>query len=125
MCETRVGKKGLKGLVIVTGFGPVAKDLADVAVGPILALSAVVDGVWRRVGHLHLCGTVLGVMEVEAVADVTEKSWRKLLLCGLIIVAAKKQVENELQNELYCRYINKSDTHLWTSGAIYLFTYSS
>lgn len=81
-----MGKKGLKGLVIVTGFGPVAKDLADVAVGPILALSAVVDGVWRRVGHLHLCGTVLGVMEVEAVADVTEKSWRKLLLCGLIIV---------------------------------------
>lgn len=88
--RTRV-EKGLKGLVIITGFGPVAKDLTDIAVGPFFALIAVVGGVWRGVGHLHLCGTVLGVMEVKAVADVTEQPGRSLLLHGFLVMAAEKR----------------------------------
>lgn len=80
----RVGKAS-EGLVIVTGFGPVAKDLTDVAVGPLFALIAVVGGVRGGVGHLHLCGTVLGVVEVEAVADVAEQPWGRLLLHGFLV----------------------------------------
>lgn len=81
------GEKGLEGLVVVTGFGPVAKDLTDIAVGPFFALIAMVGGVWRGVGHLHLCGTVLGVMEVKAVTDVTEQPWGRLLLRGFFVMA--------------------------------------
>lgn len=91
-----MGKKGLKGLVVITGVGPVAKDLTDVTVGPFFALSAVVGGVWRGVGHLHLCGTVLGVVEVEAVADVTEQPRGKLLLRGFLVMAAKEK-RNQLR----------------------------
>lgn len=67
-----------------------AKDLADVAVGSLFALVAVIGSVWRRVWHLHLSGTVLGVVEVEAVADVTEQSWWRLLLYGLLVKAAQR-----------------------------------
>lgn len=84
-------KKASKGLVIVTGVGPVAEDLTDVTVGPLFALIAVVGGVWRGVRHLHLCGTVLGVMEVEAVADVTEQPWGRLLLHRFFVMAAEKK----------------------------------
>lgn len=85
-----VREKASEGLVVVTGVGPVAKDLADVAVGSLLALAAVVCGVWWRVWHLHLCGTVLGVVEVKAVADVAEQPRRGLLLDRLLVKTAKK-----------------------------------
>ena len=93
--RTRV-KKALKGLIVSTGFGPVAKDLTDVTVGPIL-ITAVVGGVWGRVGHLHLCGTVLGVVEVEAVADVTEQPRGQLLLHGFLSVTERKERIDVLQ----------------------------
>lgn len=80
-------EKGLKGLVVITGIGPVAKDLTDAAVWPIVTLTAVVGGVRRGVGHLHLRRTVLGVVEVEAVADVTEQPRWKLLLRGFLVMA--------------------------------------
>lgn len=87
----------LKGLVIVTGLGPVAEDLADVAVGPLLSFTAVVGAVWRRVGHLRLGGAVLRVVEVEAIADVTEKPGRGLLLGGFLVVAEKKKKKKKRQ----------------------------
>lgn len=87
--RTRV-KKALKGLVIVTGLGPVAKDLTDVAVGPLFTLIAVVGGVWRGVGHLHLSGTVLCVVKIKTVTDVTEQPWGRLLLHGLLVMAAER-----------------------------------
>lgn len=68
-----------------------AKDLTDVAVGTFFALTAVVGGVWRGVGHLHLCGTVLCVVEVEAVTDVTEEPRGKLFLHGFLVMAAEKK----------------------------------
>lgn len=68
-----------------------AKDLTDVTVGPLFALIAVVGGVWRRVRHLHLRGTVFCVMEVKAVADVTEQPRGRLLLHGFLSMAAEKQ----------------------------------
>lgn len=67
-----------------------AKDLTDVTVGPFFALIAVVGCVWRGVGHLHLCGTVLGVVEIEAVADVTEQPRGRLLLGGLLVIAVEE-----------------------------------
>lgn len=67
-----------------------AKDLTDVTVGPLFTLATMVGGVWREVGHLHLCGTILGVMEVEAIADVTEQPWGWLLLDRFLFVAAEK-----------------------------------
>lgn len=89
MCE-RGRTKASEGLVVVTGFGPVAKDLTDVAVGPLVALAAVVGGVRRGVGHLHLRGAVLCVVEVKAVADVAEQPRGKLLLHGLLFKTAEK-----------------------------------
>lgn len=83
--------KALKGLVIVAGLCPVAKDLTDIAVRPLFVLVAVVGGVWGGVGHLHLGGTVLGVMEVEAVTDVTEQPWRGFLLLWLLFVATDRK----------------------------------
>ena len=77
-----------EGLVIITGVRPVAEGLADVAVGPFLALTAVVGGVRRGVGHLCLCGTVLGVVEVKVVADVTEQPWGSFLLHWFPVIAA-------------------------------------
>ena len=68
-----------------------AKDLTDVAVGPFFTLTAVVGGVWWGVGHLCLCGAVLGVMEVEAITDVTEQPWGRLLLHRFLIMAAEKK----------------------------------
>lgn len=85
----RVGKAS-KGLVVITGISPVAKDLTDVTVRPLFALVAVVGGVWRGVRHLHLCGTVLGVMEVKTVADVAEQPWGRLLLHRLLVETANK-----------------------------------
>lgn len=83
--------KALKGLVIVAGLCPVAKDLTDIAVRPLFVLVAVVGGVWGGVGHLHLGGTVLGVMEVEAVTDVTEQPWQGFLLLWLLFVATDRK----------------------------------
>lgn len=68
-----------------------AKDLTDVAVGPLLALIAMVGGVWRGVGHLRLCRTVLGVVEVKAVADVTEQPRGRLLLHWFLVVSGEKK----------------------------------
>lgn len=81
----------LKGLVVVTRVGPVTEDLADVAVGTLFSFPAVVSGVWRGVGHLRLCWAVHCVVEVKAIADVTEKPWRKLLLCRFLVMASKKK----------------------------------
>lgn len=80
-----------KGLVIITGVSPVAEHLADVAVGPFFTLIAVVGGVRRGVGHLHLCGTVLGVVEVKAVTDVTEQPRGGLLLHRFLVMAAENK----------------------------------
>ncbi|TNN54564.1 Leucine-rich repeat-containing protein 43 [Liparis tanakae] len=80
-----------KNIAASKGIGPVAKDLTDAAVWPIFTRSAVVGGVWRGVGHLHLCRTVLGVVEVEAVADVTEQPRRELLLRGFLVMAAENK----------------------------------
>lgn len=79
-----------------------AKDLTDVAVGPLFALIAMVGGVWRGVGHLHLCRTVLGVVEVEAVADVTEQPWGRLLLHRLLVVAAEKKKAAPCVTDVKC-----------------------
>lgn len=49
-----------------------AKDLTDIAVGSLVTLTAMVGGVRWGVWHLHLRGTVLSVVEVKAVTDVTE-----------------------------------------------------
>lgn len=80
-----------EGLVVVTGLGPVSEHLADVAVGPRLPLAAVVGAVWRRVGLLRLCGAVLRVVEVKAVADVAEQSRGDLLLCVLGLHTGKEK----------------------------------
>lgn len=80
-----------EGLVIIAGVSPVAEHLTDVAVGPFFTLIAVVGGMWRGVGHLHLCGTVLGVMEVKAVADVTEQPRGGLLLHRFLVMAAENK----------------------------------
>ncbi len=68
-----------------------AEDLTDVTVGPFFTLIAVVGGVWRGVGHLRLCGTILGIMEVEAITNVTEQPRRKLLLHRFLVMAAEKK----------------------------------
>lgn len=70
----------LEGLVVVAGLGGVTEGLADVAVGPLVGRVAVVGGVGHGVGALGLSGTVLGVVEVEAVADVAEETRGRLLL---------------------------------------------
>lgn len=72
-----------------------AKDLADVAVGPLFVLIAVVGGVRRRIWNLRLCGTVLRVVEVEAVADVAEQSRGRLFLYGLLLKAAQRQENSQ------------------------------
>lgn len=79
-----------EGLVVVAAVGPVAEDLADVAVGPFLSLAAVVGRVRGGVRGLRLRGTVLGVVEVEAVADVAEEPRRWLLLGRLLLVTGEK-----------------------------------
>ena len=76
-----------EGLVVVAGVGGVAERLADVAVGPLVALAAVVGAVRGGVGHLLLGGAVLGVVQVEAVADVTEQPRGNLLLHRLLVGA--------------------------------------
>lgn len=96
MCaKVVIGQAGLarplKGLVVVTRVGPVAEDLADVTVGTLFSFTAVVSGVWRRAGHLRLRWAVHCVVEVKAIADVTEKPWRKLLLCRFLVMASKKK----------------------------------
>lgn len=68
----------LEGLVVVAGLGGVTEGLADVTVGPLVGRVAVVGGVWHRVGALGLSGTVLSVVEVEAVADIAEETRRRL-----------------------------------------------
>lgn len=69
----------LEGLVVVAGLGGVTEGLADVAVRPLVGWVAVVGGVRYRVGALGLSRAVLGVVEVEAVADVAEQTRRRLL----------------------------------------------
>lgn len=97
----------LKGLVIVTGVSPVTEDLADLAVGPLFSFTAVVGGVWGGVGHLRLGRAVFGVVEVEAIADVTEKSRRKLLLCGFLAVAEMKTCR-AVQCRPGCSYLKEN-----------------
>lgn len=103
----------LKGLVIVTGVSPVTEDLADLAVGPLFSFTAVVGGVWGGVGHLRLGRAVLGVVEVEAIADVTEKSRRKLLLCGFLAVAEMKTCPSRSVPPRLLLFKRKR-THKWT-----------
>lgn len=57
-----------------------SKSLADVAVRPLVGGVAVIGGVGNGVRALGLSGTVLGVMEVKAVADVAEQARGRLLL---------------------------------------------
>lgn len=57
-----------------------SEGLTDVTVGPLVRSVAMVSGVRNRVGALGLGGTVLCVMEVKAVADVTEETRGRLLL---------------------------------------------
>lgn len=109
-----------KGLVIVTGVAPVTEDLADVAVGPLFPFGAVVGGVGRRVGHLRLCRAVLRVVEVEAVADVTEKPRGKLLLCRFLVMAAKKKRIKRAAVECSC-----SCSYLSRNGLIIGLTHHS
>lgn len=78
--ERRRRQRPLEGLVVVAGLGGVSEGLADVAVGPLVRRVAVVGGVRHRVGALGLSGAVLGVVQVEAVADVAEEARRGLLL---------------------------------------------
>lgn len=85
-CANDGFEKALKGLVIGTGFSPVAKHLAGVAVGPLLALTAMVGGVWGGFGYLLLEGTVLCFVEIEAVANVAELPRRKFLLFRLLVI---------------------------------------
>lgn len=75
-----VRQRPLEGLVVVAGLGGVPEGLADVAVGPLVRRVAVVGRVRHRVGALGLGGAVLGVVQVEAVADVAEEPRRGLLL---------------------------------------------
>lgn len=86
-----------------------SKDLTDVAVGTLVAFIAVVGGVRRRVGHLHLCGTVLCVMEVEAITDVAEQPRGRLLLHGFLVETAKKMKTTEY---LAVRNRQMLDNHL-------------
>lgn len=80
-CSQAEGSRGSsEGLVIVARICPVTERLADVAVRSFAAAGAVVGGVRRRVWGLCLRGTVLRVVQVEAVADVAENSWRGFLL---------------------------------------------
>lgn len=69
----------LEGLVNVAELCGVPKRLADVAVGPLIGRVAVIGGVRYRVGALGLSGAVFSVMEVKAVADVTEQTGGRLL----------------------------------------------
>lgn len=89
LCLRGVGKRRegfkrfpepLEGLIVVAGLRGVSEGLADVAVGPLVGRVAVVGGVRYRVGALGLRGTVLRVVEVEAVADVAEETRGRLLL---------------------------------------------
>lgn len=68
-----------------------AKDLADIAIGPLFPLIAMVGGMWRRVGHLRLCGTVLCVVQVKAITDITEHPWRRLPLNRFLVMAEVKK----------------------------------
>lgn len=70
----------LESLIIIAGLGGVAERLADVTVGPLFCRVAVVRRVGYRVGALGLSRAVFGVVEVKAVADVTEQTRRCLLL---------------------------------------------
>lgn len=78
--ERRRTSGPLESLIIVAGLGGVAERLADVTVGPLVGRVAVVRRVGHGVGALGLGRAVFGVVEVEAVADVTEEARRRLLL---------------------------------------------
>lgn len=77
--SARCGDSGtLEGLVIIAGVCPVSEGLTDVTVGPLKA-GVSVAGVWS-VRRLLLRGTVLGLVQVKAVTDVTEETRSGLLL---------------------------------------------
>lgn len=59
------------------------KHLTDFTVRPLLAAAAVVCGMGRVLRDLCLRGTVLCVVEVKAVTDVTEES---RFLLGLLLL---------------------------------------
>lgn len=80
-CSQAEGLRGSsEGLVIVARVCPVTERLADVAVRSFTAAAPVVRGVRRRVWGLHLCRTVLRIVQVEAVTDVAENTWWGFLL---------------------------------------------
>lgn len=76
-----------EGLVVVAIGRPVPEHLAGVAVGPLLPPAAVVRRVWRLLQRLRLCRAVLGVVQVEAAADVAEETW--LLLGQALLLTAR------------------------------------
>lgn len=76
-----------EGLVVVAVGRPVPEHLAGVAVGPLLPPAAVVGGVRRLLQHLRLRGAVLGVVKVEAAADVAEEA--RFLLGQTFLLAAR------------------------------------
>lgn len=82
------GEASSEGLVVVAVGGPVPEHLTDLTVRALLAPAAVVRGVRWVLGHLRLGGTVLCVMEIEAVTYVTEEA-RFLLGLFLLVVTAK------------------------------------
>lgn len=84
-----------EGLVVVAVGRPVAEHLAGVAVGPLLPPAAVVRRVRRLLQRLRLRRAVLGVVQVEAAADVAEQT-RLLLGQALLLTARAAPVTQEL-----------------------------
>lgn len=76
------------------------KHLADVAVGALLAAAAMVRGVWRVLRCLCLGGTVLRVMQIKTVTDVTEEAGFLLGLPFLVITARSTWERGCGQNKL-------------------------
>lgn len=83
-----------EGLVVIAVGGPVPKHLTDLTVGPFLAPAAVVSGMGRVFRHLCLSGTVLCIMEVKAVTNVTEEAGFLLGLL-LLVIATNVNIENQ------------------------------
>lgn len=94
-----------EGLVVVAVGRPVAEHLAGVAVGPLLAPAAVVGRVWRLLQRLRLRRAVLGVVQVEAAADVAEETGlllgQALLLTVIVIYLLFIAIEGCFTHSLY------------------------
>lgn len=83
-----------EGLVVIAVGCPVPKHLTDLTVWPLLAPAAMVSGMGRIFRHLCLGGTVLCIVEVKAVTDVTEEAGFLLGLLFLVITT-KVNIENQ------------------------------